>query len=173
MARRIARTADIRQQSTMNFSCERAVVFTGGQVSHIDSMRDPYDLEINCRSQLTIRSVPLSQSRVKACYTRRLRNPDNLPVSENQLVRPRTSTDQQRLASTIISPTTTCWRACSLRLRVYAHGNLSSTPTGFHRLVHPSRRRTNHPHLRRRAQLRDFVSTTRPTRSCAAGAMDE
>src|SRR3954468_15598914 len=49
--------ADIRQQSTMNYlvrDCE--VIFNlAGQVSHIDSMKDPYaDLDINCRSQLTI-----------------------------------------------------------------------------------------------------------------------
>ena len=49
--------ADIRQQSTMNYLVrDRDVIFNlAGQVSHIDSMRDPYtDLEINCRSQLTI-----------------------------------------------------------------------------------------------------------------------
>ena len=49
--------ADVRQQSTMNYLVrDRAVIFNlAGQVSHIDSMRDPYaDLEINCRSQLTI-----------------------------------------------------------------------------------------------------------------------
>src|SRR5205809_6671479 len=49
--------ADIRQQTTMNYLVrDRAVIFNlAGQVSHIDSMRDPYaDLEINCRGQLTI-----------------------------------------------------------------------------------------------------------------------
>ena len=49
--------ADVRQQSTMNYLVrDREVIFNlAGQVSHIDSMRDPYaDLEINCRSQLTI-----------------------------------------------------------------------------------------------------------------------
>ena len=49
--------ADIRQQSTMNYLVrDRAVIFNlAGQVSHIDSMRDPYtDLEVNCRAQLTI-----------------------------------------------------------------------------------------------------------------------
>ena len=49
--------ADIRQQSTMNYLVrDRDVIFNlAGQVSHIDSMRDPYsDLEINCRSQLTV-----------------------------------------------------------------------------------------------------------------------
>ena len=49
--------ADIRQASTMNYLVQgREVIFNlAGQVSHIDSMRDPHtDLEINCRSQLTL-----------------------------------------------------------------------------------------------------------------------
>src|SRR5919197_5114848 len=49
--------ADIRQQSTMNYLVrDRDVIFNlAGQVSHIDSLRDPFtDLEINCRSQLTV-----------------------------------------------------------------------------------------------------------------------
>jgi len=47
--------ADIRQQTTMNYLVRgREVIFNlAGQVSHIDSMLDPFtDLEINCRSQL-------------------------------------------------------------------------------------------------------------------------
>src|SRR5438046_10183209 len=53
----IVNVADIRQQSTMNYLVrDRDVIFNlAGQVSHIDSLRDPYtDLEINCRSQLTV-----------------------------------------------------------------------------------------------------------------------
>src|SRR5215208_2796165 len=49
--------ADVRQQSTMNYLVQgQDVIFNlAGQVSHIDSMEDPYtDLEINCRSQLTL-----------------------------------------------------------------------------------------------------------------------
>ena len=49
--------ADVRQASTMNYLVQRRdVIFNlAGQVSHIDSMRDPHtDLEINCQSQLTI-----------------------------------------------------------------------------------------------------------------------
>ena len=49
--------ADIRQQTTMDYLVQgRQVIFNlAGQVSHIDSMRDPYtDLEINCRSQMTV-----------------------------------------------------------------------------------------------------------------------
>ena len=49
--------ADVRQSSTMNHLVrDQEVIFNlAGQVSHIDSMQDPYtDLEINCRSQLSI-----------------------------------------------------------------------------------------------------------------------
>ena len=43
--------ADVRQASTMNYLVQdREIIFNlAGQVSHIDSMRDPHtDLEINC-----------------------------------------------------------------------------------------------------------------------------
>jgi nucleoside-diphosphate-sugar epimerase len=49
--------ADIRQASTMNYLVrDRDVIFNlAGQVSHIDSLKDPHtDLDINCRSQLTL-----------------------------------------------------------------------------------------------------------------------
>ena len=49
--------ADVRQASTMNYLVrDRQLIFNlAGQVSHIDSLRDPHtDLEINCRSQLTL-----------------------------------------------------------------------------------------------------------------------
>jgi UDP-glucose 4-epimerase len=49
--------ADIRQATTMNHLVrDREIIFNlAGQVSHIDSMRDPStDLEINCRSQITL-----------------------------------------------------------------------------------------------------------------------
>ena len=49
--------ADIRQPNTMNYLVRgQEVVFNlAGQVSHIDSMRDPFtDLEINARSQLSM-----------------------------------------------------------------------------------------------------------------------
>ena len=49
--------ADVRMQSTMGVLARgREVIFNlAGQVSHIDSMRDPYtDLDINCRAQLSL-----------------------------------------------------------------------------------------------------------------------
>ena len=54
--------ADMRQASTMNYLVRgQDVIFNlAGQVSHIDSMRDPHtDLEINCRSAaVAARGVP-------------------------------------------------------------------------------------------------------------------
>jgi UDP-glucose 4-epimerase len=87
--------ADIRQQTTMNYLVrDRDVIFNlAGQVSHIDSMRDPYtDLEINCRSQLTVLEACRNHNpAVKVVFagTRQVYGkPDSLPVSERQLVRP-------------------------------------------------------------------------------------
>jgi UDP-glucose 4-epimerase len=87
--------ADVRQQTTMNHLVrDRDVIFSlAGQVSHIDSMRDPYtDLEINCRSQLTVLEACRNHNpRVKVVFagTRQVYGrPDSLPVSESHLVRP-------------------------------------------------------------------------------------
>jgi UDP-glucose 4-epimerase len=87
--------ADVRQQSTMNYLVRgQEVIFNlAGQVSHIDSMRDPYtDLEINCRAQLSILEACRNfNPAVKIVFagTRQVYGkPDSLPVSETQLVRP-------------------------------------------------------------------------------------
>ena len=87
--------ADIRQQSTMNYLVrDRDVIFNlAGQVSHIDSMRDPYtDLEINCRSQLTVLEACRNHNpgvKVVFAGTRQVYGrPDSLPVTERHLVRP-------------------------------------------------------------------------------------
>jgi len=87
--------ADVRQQSTMNYLVRgRAVLFNlAGQVSHIDSMLDPYtDLEINCRSQLSIlEACRRHNPRIKVVFagTRQVYGkPDYLPVDERHLVRP-------------------------------------------------------------------------------------
>jgi UDP-glucose 4-epimerase len=70
------------------------VIFNlAGQVSHIDSMRDPFtDLEINCRAQLSILeacrtynpAVKIVFAGTRQVYGRA----DSLPVSETHLVRP-------------------------------------------------------------------------------------
>ncbi len=87
--------ADVRQQSTMNYLVrDREVIFSlAGQVSHIDSMRDPFtDLEINCRSQLTIlEACRHNNAAAKVVYagTRQVYGkPEYLPVDERHLVRP-------------------------------------------------------------------------------------
>jgi UDP-glucose 4-epimerase len=87
--------ADVRQESTMNHLVrDREVIFNlAGQVSHIDSMRDPYtDLEINCRSQLSILEACRKHNpRAKVVFagTRQVYGkPDSLPVTEDHLVRP-------------------------------------------------------------------------------------
>jgi len=48
---------DVRNESAMDVLVrDREVIFNlAGQVSHIDSMRDPFtDLDINCRAQLSM-----------------------------------------------------------------------------------------------------------------------
>ena len=87
--------ADVRQASTMNYLVRgREVIFNiAGQVSHIDSMRDPHtDLEINCRSQLTLlEACRHHNTGAKVVYasTRQIYGkPDFLPVTEQHLVRP-------------------------------------------------------------------------------------
>jgi UDP-glucose 4-epimerase len=87
--------ADIRQQTTMNYLVrDRAVIFNlAGQVSHIDSMQDPYtDLEINCRAQLSILEACRAVNRdVKIIYAgtrQQYGRPRYLPVDESHLVQP-------------------------------------------------------------------------------------
>ena len=87
--------ADVRQESTMyHLVRDREVIFNlAGQVSHIDSMRDPHtDLDINCRSQLSIlEACRKFNPRVKVVFagTRQVYGkPASLPVTEDHLVRP-------------------------------------------------------------------------------------
>jgi UDP-glucose 4-epimerase len=87
--------ADVRQASTMNYLVrDREIIFNiAGQVSHIDSMRDPHtDLEINCRSQLTLlEACRHHNQKAKVVYasTRQIYGkPQFLPVTEQHLVRP-------------------------------------------------------------------------------------
>jgi UDP-glucose 4-epimerase len=118
--------ADIRQQSTMNYLVrERAVIFNlAGQVSHIDSMGDPYtDLEINCRSQLTIlEACRYHNPGVKVVFagTRQVYGrPDSLPVDESHLVRPTDVNGINKAAGEnyhLVYNNVFGIRACSLRL---------------------------------------------------------
>jgi UDP-glucose 4-epimerase len=118
--------ADVRQQSTMNYLVQQVeVIFSlAGQVSHIDSMRDPYtDLEINCRSQLTIlEACRRHNPRAKVVYagTRQVYGkPDFLPVTESHLVRPTDINGINKVAGEyyhLVYNNVFGVRACSLRL---------------------------------------------------------
>jgi UDP-glucose 4-epimerase len=118
--------ADIRQASTMNYLVrDREVIFNlAGQVSHIDSMTDPHtDLEINCRSQLTIlEACRHFNPRAKVVFagTRQVYGkPDFLPVSEAHLVRPTDVNGINKAAGEnyhIVYNNVFGVRACSLRL---------------------------------------------------------
>jgi UDP-glucose 4-epimerase len=118
--------ADVRQGTTMNYLVRgRDVIFNlAGQVSHIDSMQDPHtDLEINCRSQLTILEACRQHNpRTKVVYasTRQIYGrPDRLPVSEAHLVRPTDINGINKAAGEnyhIVYNNVFGVRACALRL---------------------------------------------------------
>jgi UDP-glucose 4-epimerase len=86
---------DVRNGHIMDLLVrDREVIFNlAGQVSHIDSMRDPYtDLDINCRAQLSmLEACRKFNPAVKVVFagTRQVYGkPDHLPVTETHLVRP-------------------------------------------------------------------------------------
>jgi UDP-glucose 4-epimerase len=87
------RTVDVRDVLAMErLVRDQAVIFNlAGQVSHIDSMQDPFtDLEINCRSQLALLEAcrhNAPDTKVVFASTRQIygRVPDEqLPVDERQ-----------------------------------------------------------------------------------------
>ena len=118
--------ADVRMQSTIGFlSRGQDVIFNlAGQVSHIDSMRDPYtDLEINCRAQLSILEACRTNNpgvRVVYAGTRQVYGrPDYLPVDERHLVRPADINGVNKAAGEyyhLLYNNVFDVRACSLRL---------------------------------------------------------
>ncbi len=87
--------ADVRDVHSMRFLVrDREVIFNlAGQVSHIDSMRDPWtDLDINCRSQLSILEACRERNpEVRIVYAgtrQQYGRPSYLPVDEKHLVQP-------------------------------------------------------------------------------------
>jgi UDP-glucose 4-epimerase len=118
--------ADVRQATTMNYLVRgREVIFNlAGQVSHIDSMRDPHtDLEINCVSQLTILEACRQHNpatKVVFAGTRQVYGrPERLPVDETHLVRPTDINGINKAAGEnyhIVYNNVFGVRACSLRL---------------------------------------------------------
>ncbi len=118
--------SDVRDASSMQYLVQdREVIFNlAGQVSHIDSMRDPYtDLEINCRSQLSIlEACRHFNPAVKVVFagTRQIYGkPDFLPVTEDHLVRPIDVNGINKAAGEyyhLVYNNVFGIRACSLRL---------------------------------------------------------
>jgi UDP-glucose 4-epimerase len=118
--------ADVRQASTMNYLVQgRSIIFNlAGQVSHIDSMRDPHtDLEINCRSQLTLLEACRRwnpDAKVLYASTRQIYGrPDVLPVTERHLVRPTDVNGINKAAGEyyhVVYNNVFGVRACALRL---------------------------------------------------------
>jgi UDP-glucose 4-epimerase len=118
--------ADVRQASTMSFLVrDREIIFNlAGQVSHIDSMKDPQtDLEINCRSQLTLLEACRQhnpETKVVYAGTRQIYGrPERLPVDETHLVRPTDINGINKAAGEqyhLVYNNVYGVRACSLRL---------------------------------------------------------
>jgi len=101
------------------------VIFNlAGQVSHIDSMREPYtDLEINCRAQLSLlEACRHNNPTVKVVFagTRQIYGrADFLPVTESHLVRPTDVNGINKAAGEyyhLVYNNVFGVRACSLRL---------------------------------------------------------
>jgi UDP-glucose 4-epimerase len=87
--------ADVRDEHSMSYLVKgQDVIFNlAGQVSHIDSMENPYtDLEINVRAQLSLMEACRKHNRdAKVVYTSTRQiygKPAYLPVDENHPIRP-------------------------------------------------------------------------------------
>jgi UDP-glucose 4-epimerase len=118
--------SDVRDEHSMRFLVQgQDVLFNlAGQTSHLDSMHDPYtDLEINCRSQLSILEVCRKynpQIKIVFASTRQLYGkPNYLPVDENHLLRPVDVNGINKMAGEwyhILYNNVYGIRACALRL---------------------------------------------------------
>ncbi len=118
--------ADVRDQHGMSYLVRgQDLIFNlAGQVSHIDSMRDPHtDLDINCRAQLSLlEACRRNNPEVKVVYastTQIYGKPDHVPVTENQLRRPIDVNGINTMAGEeyhIVYNNVYGLRACSLRL---------------------------------------------------------
>ncbi len=118
--------ADVRDAHSMNYLVQgQDYLFNlAGQNSHLDSMRDPFtDLEINCRSQLSIlESCRRHNQQIKIIYasTRQIYGkPDYLPVDERHILRPVDVNGINKMAGEwyhILYNNVHGIRACALRL---------------------------------------------------------
>lgn len=120
------RLVDVRDALAMGRLVEdQDVIFNlAGQVSHIDSMRDPFtDLDINCRAQLSLlEACRQTNPGVKVVFasTRQIYGrPDYLPVDERHLLHPTDVNGINKMAGEwyhILYNNVYGLRACSLRL---------------------------------------------------------
>lgn len=118
--------SDVRDEHSMRYLVQgQDYLFNlAGQTSHMDSMQDPYtDLEINCRSQLSILEVCRKynpQIKVVFASTRQIYGkPERLPVDEKHLLRPVDVNGINKMAGEwyhILYNNVYGIRACGLRL---------------------------------------------------------
>ncbi len=118
--------SDVRNASIMSVLVrDREIIFNlAGQVSHIDSMRDPFtDLDINCRAQLSMLEACRNHNPdVKVIFagTRQVYGkPERLPVDERHLVKPVDVNGVNKAAGEyyhLLYNNVFDIRACSLRL---------------------------------------------------------
>jgi UDP-glucose 4-epimerase len=118
--------SDVRDDHSMRYLVQgQDFLFNlAGQTSHLDSMQDPYtDLDINCRSQLSILEVCRKynpQIKIVFASTRQIYGkPDYLPVDEKHLLRPVDVNGINKMAGEwyhILYNNVYGIRACALRL---------------------------------------------------------
>ena len=118
--------SDVRDPHSMKYLIQgKDYLFNlAGQTSHMDSMADPMtDLEINCRSQLSIlESCRLNNPDIKVVFasTRQIYGkPDYLPVDEKHMLRPVDVNGINKVAGEwyhILYNNVYGIRSCSLRL---------------------------------------------------------
>jgi len=118
--------SDVRDEHSMRYLIQgQDYLFNlAGQTSHMDSMQDPYtDLEINCRSQLSILEACRHHNKdIKIVFasTRQIYGkPDYVPVDEKHLLRPVDVNGINKMAGEwyhILYNNVYGIRACALRL---------------------------------------------------------
>jgi UDP-glucose 4-epimerase len=118
--------ADVRDEHSMKYLVQgQDYLFNlAGQTSHLDSMHDPYtDLDINCRSQVSILEACRKHNRrIKIVFasTRQVYGiPDYLPVDERHPAHPVDVNGINKLAGEwyhIVYNNVYALRACALRL---------------------------------------------------------
>lgn len=118
--------SDVRDEHSMRYLVQgQDVLFNlAGQTSHMDSMQDPMtDLEINCRSQLSILEVCRKYNpgiKIVFASTRQIYGkPDYLPVDEKHILRPVDVNGINKMAGEwyhILYNNVYGIRACALRL---------------------------------------------------------